>query len=37
MKKWNCQGSGYRTDLLGHDAVTCGAQAENHITMVSLL
>ena len=27
----------YRTDLLGHDAVTCGAQAKNHFTIVVLL
>ena len=25
------------TDLLGHDAVTCGTHAENHFTIVSLL
>ena len=27
----------YCADLLGHDAVTCCAQAENHCTVVSKL
>ena len=29
MEEYNHQSSGYCADLLGHDAVTCGAQAEN--------
>ena len=31
------QVSGYRANLLGHDAVTCCAPAENHFTIVCSL
>ena len=37
MKQYNYQWSGYCADLSCHDAVTCGAQAENRFTLVSQL
>ena len=37
MEEYNYQGSGYCADMLGYDAVTCSAQAENLFTIVSQL
>ena len=36
-EEYDYQSSGYCADLLGHDAVTCDAQAENHSTIVRKL